>query len=133
MRAASNGRLMGEFTARAIAVLLIVICFAVGAVGLILPIIPGLLFLAIALMLIAKSFPAIDRRLRRNRTLGRYLESADGFGGLSWPNRLKYGGLLCLKLLIDSVALCDYLVSRLLTAAGIAPAAFRSARRRSAT
>ena len=94
--------------------MLIVVCFAVGAVGLILPIIPGLLFVAIALMLVARHFPAIDRRLRKSRTLGSYLDSAEGFGGLSWPKKLRYGCLLCLRLFVDAVACFVYLASRLL-------------------
>jgi uncharacterized membrane protein YbaN (DUF454 family) len=103
-----------NFTAKLVAVLLIVICFAVGAVGLILPIIPGLLFVAIALMLVAKFFPAVDRLLRRNRTMESYLDSADGFGRLSWPGKFRYAGLLCLRMFVDTIALCVYVVSKLL-------------------
>jgi uncharacterized membrane protein YbaN (DUF454 family) len=105
---------VGHLTTRLIACLLIVLCFAVGAVGLILPVIPGLLFVAVALMLIARFFPAIDRQLRRNRTIESYLDSADGFGRLSWPKKLQYGCLLCLRLFIDTVAFCVYVVSKLL-------------------
>lgn len=110
----TEGGLVGNLTIKLIACLLIVLCFAVGAVGLILPVIPGLLFVAIALMLIARFFPAIDRLLRKNRTLESYLDSADGFGRLSWPKKLQYGCLLCLRLFIDAVAFCVYVVSRLL-------------------
>jgi uncharacterized membrane protein YbaN (DUF454 family) len=106
---------LGRLTMQVIAVLLIVICFAVGAVGLILPIIPGLLFVAIALMLVARFFPAIDRRLRRNRTLGSYLDSADGFGRLSWPGKFRYSLLLMLRLFVDAVAVCVYAVSKVLS------------------
>jgi len=105
----------GNLTTKLIAVLLIVLCFAVGAVGLILPIIPGLLFVAIALMLVARFCPAIDRQLRRNRTLRSYLESADGFRGLSWPKKIQYGGLLVLRLFVDTVACFVYAVSKLLS------------------
>ena len=105
---------IGTATSRLIALLLIVVCFAVGAVGLILPIIPGLLFVAIALMLVARFFPTIDRQLRKSKTLGSYLDSAEGFGGLSWPRKLQYGALLCLRLFVDAVAFCVYLASRLL-------------------
>ena len=108
------GSAAGRFTARLIAVLLIVVCFAVGAVGLILPIIPGLLFVAIALMLIAKFFPTVDGRLRQNRTLRRYLESADGFSALDWAGKLRFGALLCLRLFVDAIAIVVWVVARAL-------------------
>lgn len=106
--------LIGNITAKLIACLLIVTCFAVGAVGLILPIIPGLLFVAIALIVTAKYFPSIDRRLRKSRTLRGYLDSADGFSGLSFMKKVQYGCLLCLRLFVDAVAFFVYVVSKLL-------------------
>ena len=117
--------LIGSVTSKLIACLLIILCFAVGAVGLILPVIPGLLFVAIALMLVAHYFPAMDRRLRRNRTIRSYLDSADGFRGLSWPKKLQYGCLLCLRLFIDAVACFVYVVSKLLGVAVIKYQSYR--------
>ena len=106
--------LLSGATSKLIACGLIVLCFAVGAVGLILPIVPGLLFLAISLMLIARFFPSIDRALRRNDTLRRYLDSAEGFGALSWGKKLQYGVLLCIRVFVDTVALFVYVTSRVL-------------------
>lgn len=105
---------IGSLTAKLIACALIVICFAVGAVGLILPVIPGLLFVAVALMIIARCFPSIGRRLRRNRTMSSYLDSADGFLDLSFPKKVQYGCLLCLRLFIDAVAFVVLVTSKLL-------------------
>lgn len=105
---------IGSMTTKLIACLLIVICFAVGAVGLILPIIPGLLFVAIALIVAARYFPSIDRRLRKSRTMRSYLDSADGFSGLSFMKKLQYGCLLCLRLFVDAVAFLVCVVSKLL-------------------
>lgn len=110
----TNTRWFGSLAAKAIAVLLIVVCFAVGAIGLILPIIPGLLFVAIALMLTASFFPAVDRQLRKNRTIRSYLDSADGFRALSWPRKIQYGCLLVVRVFVDTVAFCVYAVSKLL-------------------
>jgi len=121
---AGNG-LAENLTAKAIAVLLIVVCFAIGAAGLILPIIPGLLFLAIALMLVAKIFPAVGSRLRRNRTLRSYLDSAEGFGNLSWLGKLQYGALLTLRLFVDAIALGLYAGSRLLAFAVVKYQSYR--------
>lgn len=117
--------LLGDLTTKLVACLLIVVCLAVGAVGLILPIIPGLLFLAIALMIIARHSPAVDRQLRKNRKLGRYLDSADGFLDLNLWEKVRYGCLLCVRLAIDAVAICIVLVARLLQ---LATGGFRSFR-----
>jgi len=106
---------IGSAASKLIACLLIVLCFAVGAVGLILPIIPGLLFIAIALMIVANFFPSIDRHLRKSRTVGSYLDSAEGFSALSWGKRIQYACLLCLRLFVDTVALCVYGAARLLS------------------
>ena len=106
--------LIGSLTTKLIACLFILICLALGAVGLILPIIPGLLFLAIALMIIAKLSPSIDRQLRKNRTISSYLDSADGFVSLSLLKKVQYGCLLCLQLFIDAIAFCVLVVTKLL-------------------
>jgi uncharacterized membrane protein YbaN (DUF454 family) len=116
---------IGNLTAKLIACLLIVVCFAVGAVGLILPVVPGLLFVAIALMIVARYFPSVDRRLRKNRTIGSYLQSSDGFGGLSFGKKIQYGLLLCLRLFVDAVAFLVYVASKLL---GLAVVKYQSYR-----
>jgi uncharacterized membrane protein YbaN (DUF454 family) len=116
---------IGSLTTKLVACLLIVLCFAVGAVGLLLPIIPGLLFVAIALMIIAHYFPSVGRRLRRSRTIGSYLDSADGFRKLSFTRKLQYGCLLCLRLFIDTIAFCVYGVSKLLSFAVVKYQSYR--------
>lgn len=121
----TDTRRYGSLASKAIAVLLIVVCFAVGAVGLILPIIPGLLFVAIALMLIASFFPAVDRQLRKNRTIRSYLDSAEGFRALRWPQRIRYGCLLTLRVFVDTVAFCVYAVSKLLSFAVVRYQSYR--------
>ena len=121
----SQARWVGSLTTKLVAILLIVICFAVGAVGLILPIIPGLLFVAIALMIVAHYFPSIGRRLKRNRTIASYLESAEGFRGLSLGKQLQYGCLLCLRLFVDAVAFCVYFVSKMLSFAVVKYQSYR--------
>ena len=116
---------LGSLTTKLVACLLIGVCFALGAVGLILPIVPGLLFVAVALMIVAHYFPSIGRRLRRSRTIGSYLDSAEGFRDLSLPGKLKYGGLLCLRLFVDTIAFFVYIVSRLLSFAVVKYQSYR--------
>ncbi|MGA1742238.1 MAG: DUF454 family protein [Pseudohongiellaceae bacterium] len=70
---------LNSLLAKLLALMFVLICLAVGVVGLILPIIPGLLFLAIAAMIAARHSPSLDRWLRKNRLLRGYLDSGEGF------------------------------------------------------
>jgi uncharacterized membrane protein YbaN (DUF454 family) len=106
-------------TAKVIACLFILICLAIGAVGLILPIIPGLLFLAIAAIVAARHSPAFERVLRRSRTMSGYLDSTEGFLALSLSKKIQFGALLCLKMLIDAVAYVVSVVAKLVSREGI--------------
>jgi uncharacterized membrane protein YbaN (DUF454 family) len=113
----SEANPLDNLTAKVIACLFILICLAIGAAGLILPIIPGLLFLALAALVAAKHSPSLDRVLRRNRTMSGYLDTADGFVGLPFWRKVQFGGLLCLKMLIDGIAYTVSVVTRLVTLA----------------
>lgn len=57
-----------------IATAVIAFLVVLGVLGLLLPIIPGLLFLAIAAVVAASYFPTVERLLGRNRTLARHLD-----------------------------------------------------------
>ena len=70
---------LNSLLAKLLTLMFVLICLAVGVVGLILPIIPGLLFLAIAAMIAARHSPSLDRWLRKNRLLRGYLDSGEGF------------------------------------------------------
>jgi uncharacterized membrane protein YbaN (DUF454 family) len=102
-----------DVTTKIIAGLIILLCLAVGLLGLILPIIPGLLFLAIAAVIAAKYSPELERLLRQNRTMSGYMDSADGFVDLNLAKKAQLAGLLCLKMLIDGVAFAVSAVTKL--------------------
>jgi uncharacterized membrane protein YbaN (DUF454 family) len=95
--------ILGNLATKLIACLFILICLAVGVVGLILPIIPGILFLAIAAMVAARMCPPLDRWLRKSRTMNTYLESSHGFLSLSFWGKVQYTGWLFMKVFIDSI------------------------------
>jgi uncharacterized membrane protein YbaN (DUF454 family) len=93
-----------DVTTKVIAGLIILVCLALGLLGLILPIIPGLLFLAVAAIVAARYSPELDRWLRQNRTMSEYLDRTEGFADLSLAKKAQLGGLLCIKMLIDGLA-----------------------------
>jgi uncharacterized membrane protein YbaN (DUF454 family) len=109
----AHTRSFDNVPAKLIACGVIVACLALGAIGLILPLIPGLLFLAVAAVVAAKFSPAFERMLRQNRTISAYLDRTDGFVDLPLGKKLQVAGLLCVKMLIDGVALLVSLVMRL--------------------
>jgi uncharacterized membrane protein YbaN (DUF454 family) len=95
----------------------IVVCLLLGFAGLILPLIPGLLFLGVAAVVAAKLSPRIAATLRQNDTLRGYLDRTDGFESLALGDKIKLAGLLCVKVLIDGVAFLVAGVMKLLKAA----------------
>lgn len=110
-----NKNRLNGLLAKLFAGIFIVICLAVGVAGLILPIIPGLLFLAIAAMIAARHSPSLDRWLRKNRVIGNYLDSGEGFLKLSWLRKIQFLLWLCLKIFIDTIMLIFALMANLLT------------------
>jgi len=96
-----------------IAVAVIIACLALGVIGLVLPIIPGLLFLAVAAIVAAKLSPSFARTLRQNATLSSYLDRTEGIAALPLGKKVQVACLLCVKMLIDGVALLVAGVMRL--------------------
>jgi uncharacterized membrane protein YbaN (DUF454 family) len=100
-------------TAKLIACVVILVCLAIGLAGLILPIIPGLLFLGLAALIAARHSPALERLFRSNATLSGYLDRTEGFLDLPLGKKVQLGLLLCLKMLIDTVAFVVTFVAKL--------------------
>lgn len=95
---------IGKLIAKISTGLLVLVCLALGLVGLVLPIIPGLLFLAIAAVIGARHSPSLERSLRRNRATSRYLDHAERFSDLELAGKLQLGALLCAKAVLDGIA-----------------------------
>ena len=110
-----NTSMISNVLAKLLAGVFVLICLAVGIVGLILPIIPGLLFLALAAMITARHSPSLDRWHRKNRLFKGYLDSGEGFLNLSWVRRVQFAFWLCLKIFIDTIVLIFAFVASLLT------------------
>jgi uncharacterized membrane protein YbaN (DUF454 family) len=95
----------------------IAVCVLLGLAGLILPLIPGLLFLGVAALVAAKLSPRFAATLRQNDTLRGYMDRTEGFSSLPLDGKIKLAGLLFLKMLIDGVALLVAGVMKVLKAA----------------
>jgi uncharacterized membrane protein YbaN (DUF454 family) len=95
----------------------IVVCLLLGVAGLILPLLPGLLFLAVAAAVAAKLSPRFAEMLRQNDTLRGYLDRTEGFGHLAPGEKIKLVCLLIVKAAIDGVAFLVAAILKLLKAA----------------
>jgi uncharacterized membrane protein YbaN (DUF454 family) len=100
-----------------IACAIIVACLLFGLAGLILPLVPGLLFIAIAAFVAAKVSPRFASMVRENETLRGYLDQADRIAGVPLAQKIQVIGLLFLKMLIDGVALLVAGIMKLVKAA----------------
>jgi uncharacterized membrane protein YbaN (DUF454 family) len=101
----TNANHIGTVSAKVIAGIFILAFLAIGAVGLILPILPGVLFIALAVLLLARHFPSMDAWLRRNPKVSRYLDSTNEFLDLPIQTKARLGGWYIAKLLLDAAAL----------------------------
>ncbi len=88
---------------KALALVLILLCLALGLAGLILPIIPGLLFLALAFALLARHSPRARRHMRRHRRVRRALDRADGFLDADHSTKAKLSALYAARAVTDTV------------------------------
>ena len=95
----------------------IAVCLLLGVAGLILPLLPGLLFLVIAAIVAARLSPKFRDMLRQNEMLRGYLDRTDGFVDLPLAKKLQLAALLFVKMAIDGVALLVAGVMKLVRAA----------------
>lgn len=108
-----------------LALCLLLLCAAIGMVGLILPIIPGFLFLMLAALLCARLFPAVGRRLGQYPWFRGYLDKTRQFESLSLRGKAQLFCWLVIRLLVDGVLLLVAALAWLLRFAFSAPETLR--------
>jgi uncharacterized membrane protein YbaN (DUF454 family) len=105
-----------------VAAAVIVVCLLLGLAGLILPLVPGLLFIAVAAFVAARLSPRFAGVLRENEYLRGYLDQAERVAGVPFAQKVQVVGLLLVKMLIDGIELLVTGVMKLLRAADRASA-----------
>ena len=96
--------MLANSSAKLIACLLIVLCLVLGAIGILVPFIPGLIFLGFAALLICRHFPSMERVLRKSPAFDRYLDSTDGMLDLPVWSKVQLAGLFGLKIFLKGAA-----------------------------
>lgn len=72
-----------------------------GLLGLLIPVIPGLVFLAIAAAMVARHFPAAENYLNRNRHYAECARVTDGMTNLDIWGRVQLGFWWSMKLMVN--------------------------------
>lgn len=103
---------LANLPAKLLACALALVLLTLGAVGLILPIIPGLLFLALAAIVLVKGFPSLEALVRQHRSMDRHLDRVDRMRRLSLGSKLRVAGLLCVKVLLDGLTVLRSAIQR---------------------
>ena len=88
-----------------LALTILLLCVAIGMVGLILPIIPGFLFLMFAALIAARLSPAIEKKLRKYEWFRIYLDKSRQFSSLTVRGKAQLVCWLLIKMLVDAILL----------------------------
>lgn len=84
------------------AALVVAALVLLGLIGIVLPVLPGLVFLALAALIVARHVPWVDARLRRHRLFGPQMPRVDRFFGLPLVDQLRVGALVAVKVMLDA-------------------------------
>jgi len=82
---------------------LVIFFVALGVLGILLPILPGLLFLFIAALIASRHIPALAFCMEQNRYTYKAMRMSNGFMDLHWWDKIKLGVLGTVKLTIDGI------------------------------
>jgi uncharacterized membrane protein YbaN (DUF454 family) len=104
-----------DWVATVLALGVLVLCLAIGLLGLLLPVLPGLLFLAFAALIAARLFPPFEKTLRKNRFFAPYLVQSENFMHLSWRGKVRFVFWMSLKVIVDGIKLLFAAVTRLIS------------------
>lgn len=89
---------------------LILFFVALGVLGILLPILPGLVFLLIAALIAARHFPALAFCMEQNRYTYKAMRISNGFMDLHWWDKARLCFWGTIKITIDGV---DWMLSLL--------------------
>lgn len=85
-------------------VALAMVCILIGIVGLILPMMPGLVFLAVAILLLARVSRRFDVWARRNPRLRTFRQRITAMSTVRMTDRFKLAGWMTLDALVKGAA-----------------------------
>jgi hypothetical protein len=87
-----NNRKAGPVRSRGRSTVYIVaaaVCIVLGLIGLLIPVIPGVIFLAIAAVLLARVSTRMDRWVKSSPFMSSTQSRVDSMAHLNWPDRVR--------------------------------------------
>ncbi len=104
MKNTANTTSVKQWVYKGVLVALIGLCLVIGVIGIILPIIPGLLFLFFAAMLLAKLSSRFASYLGENRLMQKWKRRSKSYAALPMGQRIKLTFWMAAKSFVDGVA-----------------------------
>jgi uncharacterized membrane protein YbaN (DUF454 family) len=104
--------------AKLLALFFLGLCLVLGVLGVLLPLVPGVVFFGFAALIAAWLCPPLRRVLQRQPQLMPYFDATDGLSSLPWRQRLRVAAWVGVKFVVDSCRLLVEAVARLITFAG---------------
>jgi len=98
-----SGTTFAQLIRKTAMIAVIGICLILGVIGLILPVIPGILFLFIGAVLLSKLSPRFAGLLKQNTWAQKWQRRAGSFRQMNNGHRLKLSFLMAAKSLVDSM------------------------------
>ena len=86
--------------------------FAIGLLGLLIPVIPGILFLGLGIVVLVKVFPAVRRFMGNPAILRRTERRVDAMEDMTWRDRGRMAGWMTLEALGAVAASLGALIRR---------------------
>lgn len=99
----SSSLTLNQIVLKAVLVVVIGVCLVLGVIGLILPVIPGILFLFIGAILLSKLSTRFASYLKQNTWAQKWQRRGDSFRKLNNAHRLKLSFLMAAKSAVDSM------------------------------
>lgn len=96
----------------------IALFIVLGVIGILLPILPGLLFLFIAALIASRHYPALAFCLERNRYSRRAMRYSNSFMELDVWDKVRLGFWATVRITLDGIHLAARAVSRVINRAG---------------
>lgn len=93
----------GQLIRKTMLIAVIGICLILGVIGLILPVIPGILFLLIGAVLLSKLSTRFAGYLKQNTWAQKWQRRGNSFRQLNNGHKLKLSFLMAAKSLVDSM------------------------------
>ncbi len=87
-------------------------CVILGVIGLVIPIIPGVVFLLIAVLLLSRISPRLKRWVRRKPEMNRIHSRFQAMGRLHWGERLRLSFWMAMNGVLQGAVFTGSIISR---------------------